>query len=79
MIILGNKVDKQNREVTEEEGINYIKSKGFQIFETSAISMKNVNEAFDEMINKILITQDIKSLASNEKKIDIRKDKSKKR
>ena len=79
MIILGNKVDKQNRKVTEEEGINYSKSKGLQIFETSAISMKNVNEAFDEMINKILITQDIKSLASNEKKIDIRKDKSKKR
>ena len=68
MIILGNKVDKQNRKVTEEEGINYSKSKGLQIFETSAISMKNVNEAFDEMINKILITQDIKSLVSNEKK-----------
>ena len=61
MIILGNKVDKDNRNDTQDEGVKYSKNKKLTYFETSAINMKNVNEAFDKMIKKILKTQDMKS------------------
>ena len=54
LIILGNKIDKENRMVSFEEGNNFAKSKEMSYFETSAITMKNVNEAFDKMINHTL-------------------------
>ena len=57
IIILGNKIDKQNRKVSFEEGNNFAKSKEMSYFETSAITMKNINEAFDKMINYILEVQ----------------------
>ena len=57
LIILGNKIDKENRMVSFEEGNNFAKSKEMSYFETSAITMKNINEAFDKMINYILEVQ----------------------
>ena len=54
LIILGNKIDKENRMVCFEEGNNFAKSKEMSYFETSAITMKNINEAFDKMINYTL-------------------------
>ena len=57
LIILGNKIDKENRMVCFEEGNNFAKSKEMSYFETSAITMKNINEAFDKMINYILEVQ----------------------
>ena len=43
--------------VSFEEGNNFAKSKEMSYFETSAITMKNINEAFDKMINYILEVQ----------------------
>ena len=40
--------------VSFEEGNNFAKSKEMSYFETSAITMKNINEAFDKMINYTL-------------------------
>ena len=71
MIILGNKVDKDNRNDTQDEGVKYSKNKKLTYFETSAINMKNVNEAFDKMIKKIVKTQDMKSFNKSKSKIHI--------
>ena len=71
MIILGNKVDKDNRNDTQDEGVKYSKNKQLTYFETSAINMKNVNEAFDKMIKKILKTQDMKSFNKSKSQIHI--------
>jgi len=57
LFLLGNKIDKQNRTVSFEEGNNFAKEKDIPYFETSAITMKNINEAFDKMINYILEVQ----------------------
>ena len=54
LFLLGNKIDKQNRTVSFEEGNNFAKEKDIPYFETSAITMKNINEAFDKMINYTL-------------------------
>ena len=57
LFLLGNKIDKQNRTVSFEEGNNFAKEKDIPYFETSAMTMKNINEAFDKMINYILEVQ----------------------
>ena len=57
LFILGNKIDKKNRTVSFEEGNDFARSQELPYFETSAITMKNINEAFDKMINYILETQ----------------------
>ena len=74
MIILGNKADKDNRNITQDEGVKYSKNKKLTYFETSAINMKNVNEAFDKMIKKILKAQNMKSFNKNKSKIHINDD-----
>ena len=83
MIILGNKIDKKVREVDKLEGFNYANNKGLAYFGTSAKNMTNVNEAFDEMINMILLSQDndrdkdeIKLESNKSKKRHKKKDKN---
>ena len=82
LIILGNKIDKENRMVSFEEGNNFAKSKEMSYFETSAITMKNINEAFDKMINYILesLNDDITSITSRKSsKVNMSKILSKKK
>ena len=77
MIILGNKVDKAERNVTENEAKNYATNKGLLYFETSVKTMKNVNEAFDEMAKKVLKSQDDKSFNKKDSEIKIEKEQHK--
>ena len=75
LFLLGNKIDKENRMVSFEEGNNFAKSKEMSYFETSAKTMKNINEAFDKMINYILEVQmdNISSRKSSEVYMSSRK------
>ena len=55
IILVGNKCDlKDEREVTEEEGKKYAKSKGMLFLETSAKDNYNVNEVFETVANDYL-------------------------
>ena len=54
-ILVGTKCDLSEREVSEEEGSEFAKKLGFKFFETSAKLNINVNEAFDGLLDEILL------------------------
>jgi Ras-related protein Rab-8A len=53
ILLVGNKVDLENREVTFEQGKELAMKFGVDFMETSAYSGYNVNEAFEILVKKI--------------------------
>ena len=53
IILVGNKVDIDKREVTNEDGTNLAKQKGMKYFETSAKTGFGIKEAFHQLYNDI--------------------------
>jgi len=53
IIIIGNKIDIENREISEEEGKKFAQSKKVKYFETSAKDNIGVEKAFNEIIKDI--------------------------
>ena len=55
MLLVGNKIDCTNtRLVTEEEGEELARRNGMMFIETSAKERIGVNEAFEEVVNKVI-------------------------
>ena len=50
MILLGNKIDKEGREVTKEQGEKLAKELGMIFCECSAKTGENVNDIFNNII-----------------------------
>lgn len=55
-MVVGNKVDQQNREVSRDEGIRFAKKHRTLFLETSAKTNEGVKETFEEVVRKILET-----------------------
>ena len=53
-IIIGNKIDIFDREVTKEEGEKFSNEKNFEYFETSAKNGKGIDECIKYLIKKVL-------------------------
>ena len=53
-VLVGNKCDKPDRKVSEEEGRKLANDFGMNFFETSAKSNQNVNETFTFLTREIL-------------------------
>ena len=77
MIILGNKVDIKDREVKSEEGIEFAKDRNLPYFETSSITMQNINEAFEKMAKMVLESQNENNLKRSVSKTKLIKEKHK--
>jgi Ras-related protein Rab-8A len=71
LILVGNKCDLEERQVSTEEGVELAKEFGVQFFETSAYKDINVNEAFETLTNEIIKRKepDTKLSKDNEKVI----------
>mmetsp|Transcript_1445 Transcript_1445/g.1982 ORF Transcript_1445/g.1982 Transcript_1445/m.1982 type:complete len:222 (+) Transcript_1445:109-774(+) len=54
IILCANKVDKQKRVVSEEEGRQFAQSRGLSYFELSAQSGLNVNDMFEQLFAGVL-------------------------
>ena len=55
-IVIGNKLDKaaSDRQVTREQGVEYAKTIGALFIESSAKANVHIQDAFDELVLKIL-------------------------
>jgi len=53
-LLVGNKIDKEDREVSREEGENLAKEKGMVFIETSAKTKVGIQQAFEEIVQKII-------------------------
>jgi len=55
-MLVGNKIDKDNRAVTREEGMKYARKHSMLFIEASAKTCDGVQCAFEELVEKILQT-----------------------
>ena len=53
IILCGNKIDVENREISYKEGLEFAETHRFKYFETSAKTLKGVQEVFEEMYKDI--------------------------
>ena len=53
LILVGNKIDLEKREVTNEEGVNYSKGKNMKYFEVSAKTGFGIKPLFKEMYQEV--------------------------
>ncbi|XP_015793684.1 ras-related protein Rab-18-B [Tetranychus urticae] len=55
-MVVGNKIDKENREVSREEGLKWARKHSTLFIEASARTKEGVKTAFEELVEKILQT-----------------------
>ena len=90
LLLVGNKIDLQNREVSNEEGFNFAKERKMKYFETSAKTGFGIKEAFQQLykdIYDLYLSLDNKNEGNNKKqtenivikKEDVKVDKKKKK
>lgn len=64
-MIVGNKVDLSDREVTREEGIAFAREQSTLFIESSAKTAVGVQDTFEELVRKILQTPELCSSPSS--------------
>lgn len=55
-MLVGNKIDKANREVSKDEGLKFARKHSMLFIEASAKTKEGVQIAFEELVEKILQT-----------------------
>jgi Ras-related protein Rab-18 len=70
-IIVGNKTDMPNREVSREDGIRFAKKHRTLFLETSAKTNENVRTAFEEVVKQIMETESLFDNRSSNGTVDI--------
>lgn len=58
-MVVGNKIDQQAREVSREDGFRFAKKHRTLFLETSAKTSEGVQNAFEEVVRKILDSDDL--------------------
>ena len=68
IILLGNKIDKEGRQITKEQGEKLAKELGMIFFECSAKTGENINDIFDKIIEKYNDNENVKGKKGDAKK-----------
>lgn len=68
-MLVANKIDKPNREVTKAEGLNFAKKHSMLFIEASAKTKEGVQMAFEELVEKILQTPSLWESDSSKKNL----------
>lgn len=58
-MVVGNKIDRANREIDRDDGTRFAKKHRTLFLETSAKTSEGVKDAFEEVVRKILETTDL--------------------
>jgi len=58
-MLVGNKIDKENRQVTRDEGTRFARKHSMLFIEASAKTREGVQCSFEELVQKILETPDL--------------------
>ena len=76
IIIIGNKIDCQEREVSVEEAENFWKEQGFPYFETSAKTGENIENTIKFLVKKVINVKEVNKDENKDytKSIKIEKD-----
>eukprot|EP01104_Vermistella_antarctica_P005517 TRINITY_DN1602_c5_g1_i1.p1 TRINITY_DN1602_c5_g1~~TRINITY_DN1602_c5_g1_i1.p1 ORF type:complete len:202 (-),score=59.50 TRINITY_DN1602_c5_g1_i1:24-629(-) len=67
-LLVGNKIDLEEREVSKQEAIEYARSKGMVFIETSAKTKMGIQQAFEEIVHKIVDTPSLHAAGGGEKR-----------
>jgi len=57
LMLVGNKIDKEDRKVSKEEGMSFARRNNMLFMECSAKTKEGVEQAFEELIQKAIETQ----------------------
>uniref|UniRef100_A0A4Y0BRU7 Ras-related protein Rab-18 n=1 Tax=Anopheles funestus TaxID=62324 RepID=A0A4Y0BRU7_ANOFN len=55
-IVVGNQIDQENRTISRDEGFRFAQNHGVMFTETSAKTGEGINDAFEEVVRKIMKT-----------------------
>jgi len=58
-VLVGNKIDKESRQVTRDEGVRFARKHSMLFIEASAKTREGVQLSFEELVQKILETPDL--------------------
>ncbi|XP_073973348.1 ras-related protein Rab-18-like [Rhodnius prolixus] len=75
-MVVGNKIDKSNREVSREDGLKFARRLAALFIESSAKTKDGVQCAFEELVQKIIQTPGLWESTSNDRTITVTGDKS---
>lgn len=68
---VGNKIDQSSRQVLREDGEKFAKRNQMMFVETSAKTNQNVSTAFEELVRKILETDNLWDERSNKGSVNL--------
>ena len=79
IIILGNKIDTEDREVKTEDAEAFCKGENFPYFETSAKTGENIDQAVRFLVKKLMELNSDNKVGNNDNNIKINKEEHKKK
>ncbi|NXX75663.1 RB18B protein, partial [Urocolius indicus] len=71
-MLVGNKIDKPDREVERGDGLQFARKRSLLFVETSAKTQDGVQEAFEELVIKILQTPSLWDKNTEKEKVQLK-------